>query len=431
MVVKDILGVIYAPHKVFKRIAGNPKYLAVAIIILLSVALQVSYYYSYYSKVHYEQTMPPVGQLNAFTTTNATQWMTTHGTTVMENSQDFINQTFYGNSSLQFTLPKSNSLSITLEQFGYTADCSSDGFTSLNMNIKQVSPNTAPQSGVMTLYTANGTSNYFTLEITSMLAKNFDNWNNLTIPVGTSEWQNTGSPNWTEVTGLKLTLTYSTSSSDINILLQGLFFRGQYLTQTNALGTGAFLSVATFSIVMQTAFQWIILTIVSYLILKGLKVTNIVWKPLIIVIGYTLMALVIIATLNALSTLTLLTVHYPYDFPPYVALVYPDFIINGASSTSQIAYESIVSATSTYTVINTIITIFMYVWQVALITFAVKAVSGYTYTKNTTTSNTTTTETITNNAATELSYIKCIITAVITVISTFMLLNILSWLGMF
>jgi len=403
LIIKDILGVIYAPHKAFKKIVENPKYLAVAIIIVLFVALQTAYYYNYYSKVNYEQTMPPTDQLSAFTTSNATQWITTQGTIVTENSVDYINQTYYGNNSLQFAISNSNSLSATLEQFGYTANCGSDGFLNLSMSFKQVSPNVAPRSGILTLYTANGTSSYFTLDITSMLTNNLGEWNNLTIPVGTSEWQSTGSPDWSEVTGLKLNLTYQ-ASSDITILLQGVFFRGQYLTQTNVLGVGTFLGYAAYSIVIQVLVQWVILAVVSYLILKGLKAPNVVWKPLFIAMGFTLMVLVITSLLALLGSFTLPTIHYPYDFPPYASLIYPDFIISGASPSSQVAYESIVAATTTYTTINTALTVLIYVWQVALVTFAVKAISGF-------------------------SYAKSIVTAVGTVILSVLILSLLSIIG--
>jgi hypothetical protein len=438
LVIKDLLGVIYAPHKTFKRIAENPKYLAVAIIILLFVALQTAYYYSYYAKVNYEQTMPPVFQLDSFTTVNATQWTTTSDTIVTKNSQDYINQTFYGNSSLQFTLPKDDRISamyrilpITLEQIGYTANCGSEGFTSLNMNIKQISPNAIPpQQALIILYTANDASNYFTLDITHMLSNNIGNWNNLTIPVGTSEWQSTGSPDWTEVTGLKFTIAYPTSLTDIDILLQGIFFRGQYATQTNALGFGTFLSVAVYSIGMQIAFQWIILAAISYLLLKILKANNVTWKPLIITIGYTLMALVIIAVLLILSTIALPTISSPYDLP-FSTVSYSDAIINGASPSSQVAYEAIAAATSTFTKISTAINVLMYVLQGIFITFAVKAVSGCVYTKNVVQYDTTTIETVNKDTPTELSYIKCIIIAVIVVIVTMFSLFILSGLGVF
>jgi hypothetical protein len=404
LVFKDILGVIYAPNKTFKKIAENPKYWGVAIIIVLFIALQSSYYYTYYSKLNYEQTSPPTTELSAFTSANSSLWVTTQGVAVTQNFNDFINQTYYGNNSLQFAVSNNNSLTATLSPFGFTVNCGQDGFRNLSMSLKQVSPSGAPQSAVITLYTANGTSSYFTLDITSMLSSNLGEWNNLTIPVGTSDWQSTGSPNWSEMTGLKLDLTYA-STSNITVLMQGVFFRGFYQTQVNALGAGTFLGFAAYSIVIQALFQWIILAAVAFLILKGLKAVNVVWRPLFISMGFVLIVLVFTSVIALLGSLTLPTVYYPFDFPPYASLIYPDFVINSASPASQAVYQSIVVATTTYTTISTAITVIMYVWQVALVTFAVKAISGFTYAKS-------------------------ILTAVGTVILTVVILSLLSAIGL-
>ncbi|MCL2642559.1 MAG: hypothetical protein FWD52_03470 [Candidatus Bathyarchaeota archaeon] len=447
MVIKDVFGVIYAPHKTFKRIAANPKYLAIAIIVILFISLQTTYYYSYYSKVHYEQTVPPLDQLSAFTAPAITDtvldslfpplvakpWTTPQGASITINDDDYIEQNFYGNNSLQFILYNGNSLSATLEQFGYTANCDPEGFTSLNLSLKPGSPDAAlPTAGTLTLYTANGTSNYFTRDITSMLTNNYNEWNNLTIPVGTPEWQTTGTPNWSEITGLQLTLTYS-EPSHIHILLQGIFFRGQYLTQVNAFGTGSFLGFVTYSIGMQIIFQWLILAAIAYIIFKCYKATNVVWRSLFIVMGFTLMVLVVIAAIALLSSLTLQTVYYPYDFPPYGVLVYPDAVVNGASPASQIAYESIVATTNTYTTLTTVINIFMYVLQAAIVTFAVKAVSGLPPIKKPDFLDTETSKEEETNTVTvqEFSYTKSLIVAISTVVLSAVIMAFLAVIGLF
>lgn len=404
MVFKDILGVIYAPHKTFKKITENPKYWGVAVIIVLFVALQSTYYYTYYSKINYEQTSPPTSELNAFASSNSSQWVTLQSAVVTQNFNNFINQTYYGNNSLQFTVSNNNSLTATLSPFGFTVNCGQNGFRNLSLSLNQVSPNAAPQSAVVTLYTANGTSNYFTLDVTSMLSSNLGGWNNLTIPVGTSNWQTTGSPDWSEITGLKLDLTYP-SATNITILLQGIFFHGLFQTQVDVLGAGTFLGFAAYSVVIQALFQWIILAAVSYLFLKGLKAANVVWRPLFIAMGFVLIVLVFTSIIGLIGSLTLPTVYYPYDFPPYASLIYPDFVINSASQSSQTVYQSIVAATTTYTTITTAITVIMYIWQVALVTFAVKTISGF-------------------------SYAKSLVTAVGTVILTVVILSLLSAIGL-
>ncbi len=406
--INEILGVLYAPHKAFKKIAENPKYLGVAVIIALFVVIQVGYYYSFFSKVNYEQTAPATvtnGQitLDQFTSVNATQWITSSGTAVTQNFNDFINQTYYGNNSLQFALSGNNNLSASLTNFGFSANCGDNGFLNLSMSLKQIIPSVAPQSAMLTLYTSGGTSNYYRLDVTSMLSSNVGEWNNLTIPVGTSQWQSTGSANWSDVTGLKLDITYP-SASNITVLMQGVFFRGQYMTQVNALGAGAFIGYATYSVVIQALLQWIILAAMAFLILKGLKATNVTWRPLFIATGFVLVVLIITSAIGLISTLTLPTVYLPYDLPASGTLVYPDLYVNSASSASQVTYQAVLAATATYRTINSAITIIMYVWQAALVTFAVKAVSG-------------------------LSYAKSLLTAVGAVVLTLLVLTLLSYLG--
>jgi hypothetical protein len=412
--INEILGVLYAPHKAFKKIAENPKYLGVAVIITLFVALQVGTYYNYFSRVNFEQTSPApvqvgvnqagvaVYSVNQFAFDNATQWVTSQGTAVTQNFNDFINQTYYGNNSLQFAV-SANNLSAALIGFGTPVNCGSNGFQNLSMSIKQTSPSAAPEAAKLILYTSGGTSSYYQLDVTSMLSSNVGEWNNLTLPVGTSQWQSTGSANWSDVTGLKLEITYS-STSNITVLMQGIFFHGQYTTQVNALGTGAFIGYAAYSVVIQALLQWIILAAMSFLILKGLKAANVTWRPIFIATGFVLAVLIITSTFQLISTLTLPTVYLPYDFPPSGSLVYPDAYINAASSASQVNYQAILAATATYRTINTAVTIIMYVWQAAVLTFAVKAVSG-------------------------LSYVKSLLTAIGAVVLTLLILTLLSYLG--
>lgn len=146
----------------------------------------------------------------------------------------------------------------------------------------------------------------------------------------------------------------------------------------------------------------------AFLILKGLKAANVTWRPLFIAIGYVLMALVITSLISLIATSTLPSVSYPYDFPAYLSggsLIYPSDVVDAASPQSQATYQSIVAATTTYNTINTAVTIIQYVWQAALVTFAVKAVSG-------------------------LSYTKSILTAIGAVVLTVLVLTLLSYIGL-
>jgi hypothetical protein len=314
LILNDILGALYAPHKAFKRIIQNPKYLGVAIILLIFIGVQTGYYFSYYSKINYEQTSPSVDQLNAWASTNATLW-TTNGASVFSNYVDFINETYLGNNSLQFSISASGSLTLALNDFNSPVKCGDGGFNNITMRIKLVDPQVAPQIVSLDLFSGS-TSNYFQYDLTNQFsASSIGQWSNLTLPVGSGNWVSSGSANWTNITGLKLAFTYP-SGSNITVRIQGLFFRGEYLTVLQGSGDVAFAASAVESTLIQFLFQWIILTAVVYLLLKGLKAANVTWKPLFIAIGFVLIVLVITSLIDLVATLTLPTVYYPYEFPP-------------------------------------------------------------------------------------------------------------------
>ena len=67
LIINDILKVIYAPHKAFKNIVTNPKYLGALIVLLLFIGLEIGYEYSQFSKTYTEQTITinrPVGNIH-------------------------------------------------------------------------------------------------------------------------------------------------------------------------------------------------------------------------------------------------------------------------------------------------------------------------------------------------------------------------------
>src|SRR4030042_2722097 len=93
LIIDDILQVIYAPHKAFKNIVTNPKYLGALIILLLFVGLEIGYEYSQFSKTYTEQTSPSIDQLGTFT--NASAWAASSNVVLTNNFDDYINYSIY------------------------------------------------------------------------------------------------------------------------------------------------------------------------------------------------------------------------------------------------------------------------------------------------------------------------------------------------
>ncbi len=352
MFATDILKVLYAPHKVFKQIIQNPKYWGPLLIFIIFIALQSGFYYNLYSKTYYEQTSPEINKLGTWTE-NATLWTVNPGVSISSNYVDFMNSSFYGNSSMQFDIANSSNLSLNIATFS-NVNCGPTGFQNLSMRIKQVSPQATPASVTLTLYSLSS-SNGYQRDITSEFsnASLIGSWNNITVPVGTnaSNWQSFGNPQWANVTGLKLDFNYSANSS-VSLRMEGLFFRGVYKTPVQSDFTGFVLYILQLS-VTQFLFQWLLFTGLMYIIIKGLKGT-IIWKPLFVSVGFALVVTVVQSLVNNASILSLPAVNYPVE------------LLTNLLGEAQVLTSSVAAQTATYSLIAGIVQLVVYVWIVGL-----------------------------------------------------------------
>ncbi len=308
MFANDILEVLYAPVKAFKKIIENPKYWGPLLVFILFVAAQSGFYYSYYQKSFGEQTYPASDKFGIWTQ-NATSWATNSGVSASFNYADYINNSLYGNSSLQFDVANSSTMSLARGEFNVS--CGSSSYQNMSLRIKIVQPQTTPQKVTITLF-SNSESDYFQYDLTPSFsnASATGQWENLTVPVGSGNWQSTGSPQWSNITRLKLEITFSSSSS-ITVRMQGVFFRGLYQTPIQVDST-TFLASILEVVFMRFIFQWLLLTGLMYLFIKGLK-GNVTWKPLFICMGFALIAMVVQAAVNAAATGALGTMYYPVE----------------------------------------------------------------------------------------------------------------------
>ena len=242
MVAKEILRVLYAPHKVFKDVIQKPGYLGPFILLLIFVLAQVGSFYVSGSRLNIEQTMP-VGAEADLWTENSMLWQANSGVVISDNEVDFINGSqailgfpdYYGNSSVGFAVSDSSTLKMALNDFGSQVNCGADGFMDVFFRVKIVIPDAQPENVTLTLYSVNASS-FFYYDLTSAFSNNVVNvWNNITVPVGSGNWLSSGNPNWENITGLKLDFAWSTNSN-IDLRLDGLFFRGKFETQIDRAG---------------------------------------------------------------------------------------------------------------------------------------------------------------------------------------------------
>jgi hypothetical protein len=348
LLLSDLAKVLYAPHKAFKQIIQKPTYLGTIIVLILFVAAQTAFYYSYYDKVYSEQTYPAGDQFGTLTQ-NSTLWSTSSDTVISRNYDDLINSTLYGNSSLQFALSNSSSLFVELNNLGSSVNCGPSGFQNVSMRIKIVEPQTAPEQATLYMYSLSD-ANYFQYDLTQQLSTT-GVWNNLTIPVGSGDWSSNGNPNWQNITGLKVDLAFSTNSS-ITLRMEGVFFRGVYKTPIEADNT-VFLVTILQLVFTQFLFEWIILTGLIYILIKVMKGT-VTWKPLAAAIGFALITLVIQTIVAVAATSTLTSIYYPIEF------------LASVPGEAQAVSNAVAADTETFSLIFAGFQIATYLWIVGL-----------------------------------------------------------------
>ncbi|HLE75200.1 MAG TPA: hypothetical protein VI864_04050, partial [Candidatus Bathyarchaeia archaeon] len=273
MVANDILKVLYAPHKVFKEIIQNPRYLGPFILLIIFVVAQIGAAYIVASKSFVEQTMPVSDQGDAWTQ-NAALWRA--DATVSNNTADYINSTYYGSTSIEFVASNASSVWMELNNLDGSVDCGVDGFKNVSLRIKIVTPDVKPENVSLYLYSLSASNFYY--DLTNAFSDSTVNvWNNITLPVGSGDWSNSSADaKWENITGLKMEFTWSSNSS-IDLRIDGLFFRGVFKDPLELYGISYFASSAL-SAVTPFLFQWLLLTGLMYVIIKGLK-GNVVWKP--------------------------------------------------------------------------------------------------------------------------------------------------------
>jgi hypothetical protein len=391
----DILKVLYAPHKIFKEIIQNPKYWGPLLVFILIIGAQTGFSFAQSQKLYYEQTYPTSDQLGLWTT-NTTLW-TCPGVTVTNNYIDYLNSTTYGNgtvpSSLQFAATDSNNVSLSLLNIS-SVDCSNSGFQNLSMRIKQVDPLGAPSQVTVTLYSLSD-SNFFQTDLSNSFlnASLIGLWNNLTIPVGAnaSIWKISGNPQWTNITGLNLEFVFSLSSN-ITLRMEGLFFRGEYKTATEVLGSGTYITDLLTQSVFQFVLQWLVYSALYYVIIRGLKGTA-KWKPLFVAIGFVLITMVI----QAVISIPAISILPQVNFPVGLQIQLP--------GETDALYNIFLAQTQQYSLIVTLIGYIIDAWIIGLGTFVVRALQP------------------------EFSYRKCLLASAAAVIASIVLIGILNYIG--
>lgn len=362
MSASEILKVLYSPRKAFNEIIQNPKYFGPILIIILVVAANVGFTYVAISKTYVEQILPNGSKLDEWTE-NSTLWTSNAG---ISESSDNINGSLYGNRSIAFSITDNSQVWAQLEDIG-SVDCSSlNGFNELSFRIKWTSPSTRPENVTIYLLSTNS-SDYFYNSLAENVST-YNIWNNITVQLVSGGWANNNpSADWSKITGLKLQFTWP-ENSNITLLIDGLFFHGTFKSLLESAGTSYLTNYSVLS-AMQFVITWVILSGLTYIMAKGLG-GKLVWKPLLIVVGFILVTLFVQALVNAVAYLTLPKISYPFQ------------LIGGVSGEGQNVYNTIVDQTWLVSEISRFTQIAVHVWIIALCSIAVHILATFSWTKS-------------------------------------------------
>jgi hypothetical protein len=413
LVAKDILRVLYAPHKVFKDIIQKPGYLVPFILLIIFVLAQVGSTYVVSSLSYIETTAPQTVPLSAqgdLWTEAASYWKANEGVTVRNNTVDYINST-YSTTSIEFTA--SNAPNVWMEiNFDGSVNCSIGAFQNVSFRVKQVTPDAAPENVSLYLHSLSGSNFYH--DLTSEFSNSAVNvWNNITLTVGAGSegWVSSGDfATWENITGLKLDFTWS-DSANVDLRVDRLFFKGNYETLYEVGGV-AYLANAALNGFAPFLFEWLLLTGIMYLMIKWLK-GNVVWKPLMVAVGFALVVIVIQYLIIAVVYTSLPNLYYPLDF---WARVPGEF---------ERANEVLLDQLATVNMVGLILQVVVWGWTVALGTFIVRAITSDRKIAEQASMGKTASEVAVSGEVKGFSWTKCLLVSAVSLFLTIIVLGLL------
>ncbi len=413
MAANEILEVLYAPHKVFKKIVQNPGYLGPFLLLIIFVLAQVAGSYVVASRSYIETTAPQTAPLMAqgdLWTEDAAFWRANQGVTVRNNTVDYINATF-ASTSIEFTA--SNVSYVWMEiNFNGSVKCGDDAFKNVSFRLKQMNPNIAPEN--VSLYLCSLGESTFYYDLTSQFTENTINvWDNisLTVGVGSEGWVSSGaSATWENITGLKLDFVWS-ENDNVDLRVDRLFFKGYFEGLYDLYGV-SYLANAALNAFAPFLFEWLLLTGLMYIMIKGLK-GSVIWRPLMVAVGFALIIIVIQSVILVGIYTALPEVYYPLA------------VLAGTPEEFEAAYQVILDTISSVTSVTAIVQSAIYIWTVILGTFIVRAVTSDAKIAEQLGMGATVSEATSSGYVKGFSWMKCLLVSGLSLFVTIILLGLL------
>ena len=410
MVAREILEVLYAPHKVFKKIVQKPGYMGVFLLLIVFVLAQVGSAYMVASHSYVETTSPQTAPLAAqgdLWTEAASYWNANEGVTVSNNTVDYVNATL-ATTSIEFTASDTNNVWMDIN-FDGSVKCGNDAFQNVTFRVKQIAPSVAPENVSLYLYSLG--DSYFYYDLTTDFSSNTVNeWNNVTLTVGNGAagWvSNSGT--WENVTGLKLEFTWS-ENGNVDLLVDRLFFKGDYEVLYDLYGI-SYLANAALNAFAPFLFEWLLLTGLMYVLIKAFK-GNVIWKPLMVAVGFSLIVIAIQSIILVAIYSTLPNVYYPLA------------VLAGSDQEFTVAYQIILDTIADVSLASAVVQSIAYVWTVVLGTFIVRAVTSDQKIAEQATMNATVSDATASIEVVGFSWMKCLLVSGVSLFVTIIALSL-------
>lgn len=368
MYVSKVLKVLYAPSKTFKEIIKDPRYIGPIVIMVLFLLANVAFGYTLLSKSYIDQTMPRAVDLATLSpadldlwTENVTFWSS--NANISLNTQDYINGTYYGNRSIEFSSISNSRIWLQLNTSSSSNCSGASGYKNLSFRMKWIALSANPSNASLYLFSTSPQDDFY---------QTLDNelnqtgvWENLTISLGPESegWNHNANADWGNINGLRLEFTWP-ADTNTTLLVDGLFFHGLYEPQIEIEGTN--LLGYSISAVMQFAVQWVAFGGLLYIILRMTK-TKTTSKLLVTIGGFALITLVI----QILANTAFVAVSPP--------LKYSLKVLGGVPGEWENAYaQAVGSLTQVLWYIEKVI----YVWTIALCAIALHSMPEFSWTKS-------------------------------------------------
>ena len=299
LVGQEILEVLYAPVKAFKKIIEKPDFKGVAIVLLLVIASAIAVQYVASSKQFLEMQLPE--DENWTEELFEQHFWTSNG----DLSWDSLNYQV-GNSSIS-SVASNSSIWLKLSAVDAINCLEGTEYTELFFWMNWTNDaGVAPVSGTIKLFSGSENS-YFEQDIASFLGSNSE-WSNATLSIGSSQgWDSVNSPDWENITGVELELVWADSAT-LSVNVDGLVFR----TFVTSIEMGTFY-IELISVIIQAGMTWVVWGGLLIIIAKLFNEDLGKWNIFFIIIGYVFIVTVITNIITGILATNLPELTYVLD----------------------------------------------------------------------------------------------------------------------